>query len=181
MIRSVISDGIHLLLLLLFYFGNFLSGPAVLVIIALSLVVAIVLAASTRESLLFSDLIAIAFTIVFTAISVVLVLAIAMHQPWGASMMAGLLATTIVTSGTILGRALKKIIFAVEQLKPIPIDDPVLEELTALCQRYPALQHYREQAARNLRPHLVYGELFAMHDWHQRDDERQIKTRGDNP
>lgn len=172
MIRSCISDGIHLVLLMLLYFGNFLSGPAVLVLIALSLVIAIVLATATRESLLFSDLIAIAITILSTATAITLLLTITMNQPWGTSLFAGLLAATIVTSGTILGRSLKKIMFAIEQLKSIPADDPVFEELGFFCQRYPALRHYREQASRNLRPHLTYGELFAMRDWHQQQMEQ---------
>jgi hypothetical protein len=171
MVRSCISDGIHLLLLLLLYFGNFLSGPAVLVLIALSLVIAIILATATRESLFFSDLIAVAIIIITTAAATTLLLAIAMHQPLGGSIVAGLLAATIVTSGTILGRSLKKIIFAIEQLKPIPADDPVLEEVGLFCQRYPALRYYREQASRNLRPHLTYGELFAMRNWHQQHSE----------
>jgi len=173
MVRSCISDGIHILLLLLLYFGNFLSGPAILVLISLSLVIAIVLATSTRESLLFSDLIAIAMTIVTTATTAALLLAISMKQPLSASIIAGLLAGSIVTSGTILGRALKKIMFAIEQLKSIPDDDPVMEELNIFCQRYPALRHYREQASCNLRPHLTYGELFAMRDWHQQQREQQ--------
>jgi hypothetical protein len=172
MVRSCISDGIHILLLLLFYFGNFLSGPAIMVLIALSLVIAIVLATSTRESLLFSDLIAIAISIVTTAAAATLLLAISMNQPWGASIIAGLLAGSIVTSGTILGRALKKIMFSIEQLRQIPDDDPVIDELNIFCQRYPELRHYREQAARNLRPHLTYGELFAMRDWHQQHREQ---------
>lgn len=167
MIRSCISDGIHLVLLLLLYFGGFLSGRSVMVLIALSLVVAIVLATSTRESLFFSDLIAIAITIVSTAAATILLLAIGMAQPWGASIFAGLVAGTIVTSGTVLGRALKKIMFDIEQLKPIPADDPIYEELNLFCQRHPELRHYREQASRNLRPHLTYGELFAMREWHQ--------------
>ncbi|MBD1399250.1 hypothetical protein [Pelovirga terrestris] len=167
MFRSCLSDGIHILLLLLLYFGHFLSGPAILVLIALSLVIAIILATSTRESLLFSDLIAIAVTIITTAAASTLLLAISMNQPWGASMIAGLLAATIVTSGTILGRELKKIMFAIEQLTSIPDDDPVVEEVNFFCQRYPDLRHYREQASRNLRPRLTYGELFAMRDWHQ--------------
>lgn len=167
MIRFCVSDGSHLILLLLLYFGNFISGPASLVLVALSLVVAIVLATSTRELLLFSDLVAIAITIAATAISTALVLVIVMHQPWVASIFAGLLAGSIVTFGTILGRALKKIMFAIEQLKTIPADDPAREEVSIFCQRYPALRHYREQASRNLRPHLTYGELFAMRDWHQ--------------
>lgn len=171
LIRSSIADGIHLVLLLLLYFGNFLSGPAVLVLIALSLVVAIVLATSTRESLLFSDLVAIAVTIASTTAATTLLLVIAMSQPWGTSIVAGLLAASICISGTILGRALKKIMFTIEQLQPIPADDPLLEELGFFCQRYPALRHYREQSSRNLRPHLTYGELFAMRNWHQRHTE----------
>ncbi|GEM_PF-1003501 len=172
MVRSCVSDGIHILLLLLLYFGHFLSGPAILVLVVLSLIIAIVLATSTRESLLFSDLIAIAITIVTTATAVTLLLAISMNQPFGASIFAGLLAASIVTSGTILGRALKKIMFALEQLKSIPDDDPVIDELKIFCQRYQALNDYREQALRNLRPHLTYGELFAMRDWHQQHREQ---------
>ncbi len=172
MLRSCISDGIHIVLLLLLYFGNFLSGPAIMVLISLSLVIAIILATSTRELLFFSDLIAIAITIISTAAATTLLLAISMNQPWGASIVAGLLAGTIVTSGTILGRALKKIMFAIEQLKLIPDDDPVIDEVNIFCQRYPDLRHYREQASRNLRPHLTYGELFAMRDWHQQHREQ---------
>ncbi len=172
MIRSCISDGIHIVLLLLLYFGDFLSGRSILVLISLSLVVAIVLATSTRESLLFSDLVAIAITIFGTAAATILLLAIGMAQPWGASIFAGVIAGTIVTSGTILGRALKKIMFAIEQLKLIPVDDQALEELNIFCQRYPELRYYREQATRNLRPHLTYGELFAMREWHQQHLKR---------
>lgn len=177
MIRSCISDGIHLLLLLLLYFGNILSGRSVLVLIALSVVVAIVLATATRDSLLFSDLIAIAVSIIAVVAASTLLLTISMSQSWGAGIVAGVIAGTIVTSGTILGRALKKVMFAIEQLNPIPTDDPILAEVSALCQRYPELRNYREQAKQNLRPHLTYGELFAMREWHLRHINRHSEQK----
>lgn len=173
MIRSCICDATHLLALLLLYFGGFLSGRAILVLVALSLAVTIVLATATRESLLFSDLVAITISISATSVATVLLLAIAMSQPWGGSIFAGALAGSIVTSGTILGRALKNVMLSIEKLNPISVDDPLFEELNSLCQRYPELRNYREEASQNLRPHLTYGEIFAMREWHQ----QQLKLK----
>lgn len=179
MIRSGSFDAVHLLVLLLLYFGGFLSGRAILVLVALSLVVTIVLATATRDSLLFSDLVAITISISATSVATVLLLAIAMSQPWGGSIFAGVLAGSIVTSGTILGRALKRVMLNIEQLKPISLDDPLFEELNWLCQRYPELRDYREEASHNLRPYLSYGEFFAMREWHQQ--QLKFKSSDNQP
>lgn len=175
-VRSCISDGVHALILLLLYIGDFLSGRSILVLVALSLVVAILLATATRDRLIFSDLLAIAATTVTTATAIVLILGVGMSQPWPASFVAGLIAGSVVISGTVLGRSLKSVIFAIEQIKPVAVDDPAYQELGLLCQRYPELRHYREQAAGNLRPQLTYGELAAMHEWHQNHRERNISN-----
>lgn len=176
-IRSCISDAIHLVLLTALYFGGVLSGRSLVVLITLSLVITMTLATSTRENLQFTDLLAIISVIVTTALAVALILGVAMSTPWPESLMAGLLSGSIATLGTILGRTLKKILSALDQYRTIDPDDPATEDLAQLCRRHPRLQEYREQAARNLRPLLTYGELAAMRKWHQDHSESKIHHR----
>ncbi len=166
--KSCIADGIHGLILLILYFGDFLSGGALVVTLILSLIVAVVLATATREKLYLSDLLAIAVTSVGTVGGVVAILTVGMSQPLGAATVAGLTAGSIVVSGTRLGRELKKVMVAIEELKPVLADDEACQAVQLLCQCYPELQQYRQQAAQNLRPHLTYGELAAMQRWHDR-------------
>lgn len=165
--KSCISDGTHALMLMVLYFGNFISGAAITVTVALSLVVALILATATREALYLSDLIAIGATAIGVITAVSAILGVGMAQPWDASCVAGLTAGSIVISGTWLGRALKAVMYSLEKLKPISVDDQAYEVLTLLCRKYPSLNQYRNQAAQNLRPHLTYGELEAMQHWHE--------------
>lgn len=171
---ACISDVAHLLILLVFYFGDFLSGGAVLVLFALSLVVALVLATASRDRLQFTDLVAIAATIGGTAGATTLLLGAGMDQPWPASIAAGLTAGSITLSGTLLGRLLKRVMAAIEQMKPIPLDDAALVELGFLCRQDDRLRQYRDQAVQNLRPHLTFGELDAMRDYYRQGQRRTV-------
>ena len=164
---SCVSDAIHILLLAGLYFAGILSGAAITVTVVLGLVVAVVLAAATRDHLLFSDILAIAAVIVGCVAAVITLLAVGMSQGWGTSILAGGIAGSIVLTGTLIGRRIKTVLLSLELLETIPYDDPATEELAWLCRQHPLLRDYREQAARNLRPHLTYGELAAMRHWHQ--------------
>ena len=89
------------------------------------------------------------------------------NNPLTGSIIAGLLTASIVVVGATLGQKIKKVLVSSEELKSI-VDDPhAQKELKALCQQFPALEEYRQQAASYLRPTLTYGELKAMRKWQQ--------------
>ncbi len=99
------------------------------------------------------------------AVAVALILIQAMHQPIPGSLIATLLTGSIVIVGATLGRRIKAVMVAIEDLKQIIEDDHAQQELANLCQQFPPLEDYREQAASYLRPTLTYGELKAMRSW----------------
>jgi len=100
---------------------------------------------------------------------VVTILSIQMQQPLIGSIIAGFLTASIVIVGATLGRKIKKILIASEELKSV-IDDPhAQQELRALCRQFPELEEYRQQAASYLRPALTYGELQAMREKGSKD------------
>ncbi|PLX97983.1 MAG: hypothetical protein C0622_11960, partial [Desulfuromonas sp.] len=64
--------------------------------------------------------------------------------------------------GATLGRKVKAVMEMIDAMKPI-IDDQFADiEIGVICRNFPELEHYRAQAAMNLRPHLTYAELEAM-------------------
>jgi hypothetical protein len=90
-----------------------------------------------------------------------------MHQPLTGSVLAGLLAGSIVIVGATLGRKIKQVMTLAEDLKPVT-DDPLAQrEINELCRKYQFLNDYCDQASRYLRPQLTYGELKAMRQWVQ--------------
>ena len=163
--KSCISDILHAFVFIALYFGQFLSGYAVMVAVALSTVVAIILATATRQKLDMSDRLAMAILAAATAVATVLILFSTMKQPLGGSLVGGLAAGSIVISGATLGRRIKQILVNIENMKPITEDDVARRELLRLCRNFPFLENYREQATINLRPNLTYGELAAMRQW----------------
>lgn len=103
-------------------------------------------------------------TAIAAATAVIVVLTTQMQQPRTGSFIAGLLTVSIVIVGATLGRRIKKVLISSEELKSI-IDDPhAQQEMNTLCQQFPELQEYRQQAASYLRPTLTYGELNAMRE-----------------
>ncbi len=162
---SCISDVFHTFIFIDLYFGQMLSGTAVMVAVAISTVCALVLATATRRILKPTDCMTMAVIAVGAAVAVALILIQAMHQPISGSLIATLLTGSIVIVGATLGRRIKAVMVAIEDLKQIIEDDHAQQELANLCQQFPPLEDYREQAASYLRPTLTYGELKAMRSW----------------
>ncbi|MFK5926212.1 MAG: hypothetical protein QM483_06255, partial [Desulfuromusa sp.] len=68
------------------------------------------------------------------------------------------------------------VLAAIEAMKPIIDDDIGRQEVMSLCHEFPELDHYREQAAQYLRPHLTYGELAAMRKWAEEVQQNQAEA-----
>lgn len=162
---SCISDVLHAFVFIGLYYSHFLSGYAVLVAVVLSTVVALVLALTSRDNLKLADQIAIGTLSLGTAIATFLTLTLAMGEPFPGSLVASLTTGSIVIVGATLGRQIKRVIAAIEAIKPIIDDDVARQEIVVLCREFPELDDYREKAAQYLRPHLSYGELAAMRKW----------------
>ena len=162
---SCISDVLHAFVFIGLYYSHFLSGYAILVAVALSTVVALVLATTSRDNLKLSDQIAIGVLSLGTAIATILILSMAMKQALAGSLVAGLTTGSIVIVGATLGRQIKKVLATIEAMKPIIDDDIARHEIMTLCRDFPELDDYRESAAQYLRPHLTYGELAEMRKW----------------
>ncbi len=164
---SCISDVLHTFIFIALYFGQVLSGYAVLVAVGISTGCALIVATATRSPSKPTNSIAMLLSAIGAATTVAVLLTIQMQQPLTGSIIAGLLTASIVVVGATLGQKIKKVLVSSEELKSI-IDDPhAQQELKALCQKFPALEEYRQQAASYLRPTLTYGELKAMRKWQQ--------------
>lgn len=162
---SCISDVLHAFVFIALFFGDVLSGYAILATVGLATLCAIVLATVTRPLLVFSDRLAIGGIALGGAGASFILLYQTMAEPLFGSLIAGLLAGSIIVVGATLGRRIKDVMVAIEQLRTIVDDQAACQELAQLCRRYPELAQYRETASRNLRPHLTYAELTAMREW----------------
>ncbi|RLB72833.1 MAG: hypothetical protein DRH07_03520 [Deltaproteobacteria bacterium] len=162
---SCISDVFHTFIFIALYFGQMLSGTAVMVAVAISTVSALILAMSRRRIRKTSDRITMAILAVGAAVAVAVILIQMLQQPLTGSLIAILLTGSIVIVGATLGRQIKEVMVAIEDLKQIGDDEQAQQELVSLCRQFPPLAQYREQAASYLRPTLTYGELKAMRNW----------------
>ena len=165
---SCISDVFHAFIFIALYFNHFLSGYAVLVAVGLSTVVAIILATTRRENLQLADKIAISSLSLGVTVATTLILIMAMKETLTGALVAGLASGSIVVIGATLGQKIKRVMSAIEEMKPILEDGIARQELMTLCRQFPKLDAYRESAAQNLRPHLTYGELSAMRKWSEK-------------
>ncbi|NOQ42591.1 MAG: hypothetical protein GQ563_08845 [Desulfuromusa sp.] len=170
---SCISDVLHAFVFIGLYYSQFLSGYAVLVAVVLSTVVALVLAMTSRDNLKLSDQITIGALSLGTSIATFMTLTMAMDEPFGGSLVAGLTTGSIVIVGATLGRQIKRVMTAIEAMKPIIDDDIARHEIMTLCRDFPELDDYREKATQYLRPHLAYGELAAMREWAGRSSAKK--------
>ena len=162
---SCISDVFHTFIFIALYFSQMLSGTAVMVAVAISTVSALILAMSRRRIRKTSDRITMAILAVGAAVAVAVILIQMLQQPLTGSLIAILLTGSIVIVGATLGRQIKEVMVAIEDLKQIGDDEQAQQELVSLCRQFPPLAQYREQAASYLRPTLTYGELKAMRNW----------------
>ncbi len=165
---SCISDVLHSFGFIALYFSQILSGYAILVAIGISTGCALIVATATRSPFKPNNLVTVVAIAIGAAAAVIIVLLTQMQQPFTGSIIAGLLTVSIVIVGATLGQKIKKVMVAGEDLKSI-VDDPhAQQEIATLCQQFPALEEYRQQAASYLRPTLTYGELKAMRQWRQK-------------
>ena len=162
---SCISDVAHAFVFISLYFSHFLRGYSVLIAVAMSTVVAVIMATMIRQSLRLTDWIIISAFSLGTACATTLVLFSMMQEELGGSLVAGIAAGSIVIVGATLGRKIKQVMLTIDGLKPITEDEQARNELASLCRQYPELEEYRQQAALNLRPNLTYLELQAMRNW----------------
>jgi len=162
---SCISDVLHAFIFITLYFNHFLSGYAISVAVALSTVVAILLATVPRKNPTVTDLLTIGLFSVGTAVATGIILVKILNEPFFGSIVAALAASSIVIIGATLGRKIKKVLTAIESMKPIIDDEISRQKVIDLCHNFPALDIYRESATQFLRPHLTYGELKAMEQW----------------
>jgi hypothetical protein len=169
---SCISDVLHAFIFITLYFNHFLSGYAILVAVALSTVVALLLATVVRKALIATDLLSIGMFSVGTAVVTGILLTRIMDESFTGSFIAALAAGSIVIVGATLGRKIKKVLTAIESMKPIIDDEMSWQKVMALCRKFPELDKYRESAAQYLRPHLTYGELEAMEKWAEKAAEQ---------
>ena len=160
--QSCISDVLHAILFIALYFYQILSGYAVLAAVGISTVLAILLATLLRNPLSLRDYLVIAALALGGSTATLLVLWQVMEQQLPGSLVAAGATASIVIVGATLGRNIKQVMLAIEDLKPISNDEAAVNELRALCGQYPELEAYRAAAVQNLRPHLTYGELAAM-------------------
>jgi hypothetical protein len=170
--QSCISDVLHAFVFIALYFYQMLSGYAVLAAVGISTVPAILLATLLRNPLSLKDFFVITMMALGGSSATLLVLWQVMLQPLPGSLIAACATASIVVVGATLGRNIKQVMSAIEELKPISNDEAAVNELRALCGQYPELEQYRSAAAQNLRPHLTYGELAAMRQWQQRQQEQ---------
>jgi len=133
---SCISDVFHAFLFIALYFSQMLSGYAIMAAVGLSTVCAIILATATKSKLNRGDIFSAAIIAVTTTIAVIFILKLTMHQPLSGSIIAGLLAGSIVIIGATLGRKIKKIMTLAEDFKPVNDDPPAQHEIAELCHQY---------------------------------------------
>lgn len=165
---SIISDGVHGLIFLALYLTHLLTGYALLVAIGVGTVVAVVLASTLKKQLRKSD-IALVILVSLAAIAAVCGILIGvMHEAMPPGIFAGLMTGSMVIAGAMIGRRFFHVFSGLENLKYVAEDEYAEQELLALCNRYPELEYYRQQARDLLRPNLNFGELQAMRDWLRR-------------
>ncbi len=162
---SCLSDLSHTAVFLALYFFNLLSGFGTLTAIVLGTLCALLLATTMPDELGPSQLSTVALVAIGNSLAVGSILFWLMKQPLSGSIAAALTCASIVFLGATLGRRIKQVMLALENLKPMTDDDQAQHELIGLCRSFPQLAQYREQAARLLRPNLTYGELAAMRQW----------------
>ncbi|WP_321371826.1 hypothetical protein [uncultured Desulfuromusa sp.] len=162
---SCVSDVLHAFVFITLYFNHFLSGYAITAAVMLSTGVALLLATATRQILSKPGLLTIATFSLGTTVTTGILLNVVMKQPLTGSIIAALATGSIVIVGATLGRKIKSVLTAIENMKPIVDDDIAWQKVMALCHQFPELDRYRKAAAQYLRPHLAYGELRAMQEW----------------
>ncbi len=167
---SCIADVFHATVFIGLYFSHLLSGYAALFTIAVSTIFAAILAIVTSQTLKFSDRLALGIIASGTTIATIIILITTMKEPVSGSSIAGLAAGSIVIVGVTLGRKIKQVMVAIEDMKPTSEDETAQHQLMILCRKFPDLNEYRELAVRNLRPNLTYGELAAMENWAKKQD-----------
>ncbi len=159
---SCISDAAHGSILLGLYLTDLLSGYGLLVAIGMGTMIAVMLAQQGLKSQQSSGNPQIAIFALLGMASVIGILRLVMTEPVAGSLIAGLLAGSMIVAGSIIGRKIMQVYSGLERLKSLAEDETAEAEMRALCRKSPQAEDYRQQALQILRPNLTFGELEAM-------------------
>jgi len=162
---GLFSDGLHALILFSLYFAGIFSGTAFLVAVLLGTVISMVLATGTKKKLAGSDRMALLVIVVCSCLAVGWITVWYFNEPVTGGIIAGLAISSIIITGSLLGRKIMQVLSSLELLEAIDGDHPAHQEMLALCRDYPELEEYRQKARDILRPFLTFGELKAMQKW----------------
>jgi len=164
---SLVCDLCHGLFFLGLFMSDLLSGYALLAAIGLGTIVAVALASTLKKQLRNTDMALVALVATGVIVAAYTILTEVMAEKLLASLLASLAAGSIVIAGAVIGRKFFHVFTGLENLRNVAEDEYAEQELLALCQQYPALEDYRQQAREILRPNLTFGELQAMQEWLQ--------------
>lgn len=166
LLRSgLISDGLHALILFSVYYGDILSGTGFIIAVLFGTVIATLLATGTRTRLAGTDRLSLLAIMSGAGFAVGSILVVYFGEDLlGAAIAAGA-TSSIIATGSLLGRKIMQVLYAIEELESINEEHPAHQELANLCRQYSELDEYRQQARDILRPFLTFGELKAMQKW----------------
>ena len=162
---SLAADVLHGSAFLLLYLVELLTGPGLLIAIVMATVVALIFASRQRQTLQKMSRWLLGLTVVGLMAAIGFLLWSPLQQSIPGSIGAALISGSIVAGGAIFGSQLLQTLMGLENLKTFVDDDQAQQELQWLCQEFPFLFAYRQQATQNLRPNLTYLELKTMRDW----------------
>lgn len=163
--NSFISDGVHCSALLGLYLADLLGGLGLLAIVGLGTVIAVVLASTLKNRLRKADLITVALIAIAVAFAVGGLVHGLPDQTVAGSILAGIIAGSIVFTSTLIGRQMLRVFNGLEQIKSLATFPAAEQEMLQLCRENSHLEEYRQQALLILRPNLTFGELQSMRDW----------------
>jgi len=175
--QSCISDVVHAFCFIALFFSHQIDGYAIMVAVGISTVTAITMAMlkSQRNT---AGHVKTTVVAIGAGILIFCTLHITMETSILGSIVAAVIGLSIVIVGATLGRNVKVVTKALENMKTFQDDEDAQHELIRLCHEHPELEEYRELAAQNLRPHLTYGELSAMRRWSKNKSSDQALSNG---
>ena len=165
---ALASDVVHFFAFLLIYYFGPIGALPLFGAYGLATLFAMILAIYRKGSLGFKEPTLVSIGAALVMASIIWIFQDILGAGIPVAVLTGLTAGSMVIAGAIIGCQLLQVQLNLEALKPIADDELAVQELAALCDHYPQLSHYRQEARSILRPNLTQGELQAMRDWLQR-------------
>ena len=162
---GLISDGLHALVLLSFYYFGILSGRSLVVAVLSGTVIAIALTTGNRQQYVGIGKLALPVILFGSGIAVGATLIGYFAESPASAIVAGIATCSLIATGRLLGSRIMQVMSALEALEPVSEEHPAYRELLKLCRHHSELDEYRHQARNILRPFLTFGELEAMQRW----------------